>query len=136
MVSHRLAVKQGLLPFQFEAAPRPMDLTAHAGLTLDAETLLVLGVSALARRTPRGSLDSIVPRPAADRPPTEIARPSSRCPPRPPIQPANRAGLPAYDALAEAVKGPLRISLVFPVPHSLGSCACEELPRSVTGLAL
>ncbi len=39
---------QGLLPFQFEAAPRPMDLTAHAGLTLVAETLLALGMGALA----------------------------------------------------------------------------------------
>jgi hypothetical protein len=42
-------VGQGLLPFRFEAAPRPMDLTAHAGLTLVAETLLVLGVDALVR---------------------------------------------------------------------------------------
>lgn len=40
---------QGLLPFRFEAAPRPMDLTAHAGLTLIAETLLALGVDALVR---------------------------------------------------------------------------------------
>ena len=40
---------QGLLPFRFEAAPRPMDLTAHAGLALIAETLLALGVDALVR---------------------------------------------------------------------------------------
>lgn len=40
---------QGLLPFRFEAAPRPMDLTAHAGLPLVAETLLALGVDALVR---------------------------------------------------------------------------------------
>jgi DDE family transposase len=42
-------VGQGLLPFRFEAAPRPMDLTAHAGLTLIAETLLALGVDTLVR---------------------------------------------------------------------------------------
>ena len=40
---------QGLLPFRFEAAPRPMDLTAHAGLPLIAETLLALGVDGLVR---------------------------------------------------------------------------------------
>lgn len=40
---------QGLLPFRFEPAPRPMDLTAHAGLPLVAETLLALGVDALVR---------------------------------------------------------------------------------------
>jgi hypothetical protein len=37
---------QGILPFIFEAAPRPMDLTAHAGLTLVAETMLALGLDA------------------------------------------------------------------------------------------
>ena len=37
------------MPFRFEAAPRPMDLTAHAGLTLIAETLLALGVDQLVR---------------------------------------------------------------------------------------
>jgi hypothetical protein len=35
---------QGILPFIFEAAPQPMDLTAHAGLTLVAETMLALGL--------------------------------------------------------------------------------------------
>lgn len=40
---------QGLLPFRFDATPRPMDLTAHADLTLIAETLLALGVDALVR---------------------------------------------------------------------------------------
>lgn len=44
-----MPVGQGLLPFRFEAAPRPMDLTAHAGLTLIAETLLALGVDGLVR---------------------------------------------------------------------------------------
>lgn len=38
---------QGILPFIFEAAPRPMDLTAHAGLTLVAETMLALGLDAV-----------------------------------------------------------------------------------------
>lgn len=33
---------QGILPFVFEAAPRPMDLTAFAGLTLVSETMLAL----------------------------------------------------------------------------------------------
>ena len=50
---------QGLLLFQFEAAPRPMDLTTHAGLTLVAETLLALGVDTLAHRTPRDSGSSV-----------------------------------------------------------------------------
>jgi hypothetical protein len=40
-------VGQGILPFQFEPAPRPMDLTAHAGLTLVSETLLALGLDDL-----------------------------------------------------------------------------------------
>ena len=31
---------QGILPFVFEAAPQPMDLTAFAGLTLVSETML------------------------------------------------------------------------------------------------
>lgn len=39
---------QGILPFIVEAAPRPMDLTAHAGLTLVAETMLALGLDAVA----------------------------------------------------------------------------------------
>ena len=38
---------QGILPFRFEVAPRPMDLTAHAGLPLIAEALLALGVDDL-----------------------------------------------------------------------------------------
>jgi len=37
-------VGQGILPFVFEAAPQPMDLTARAGLTLVSETLLALGL--------------------------------------------------------------------------------------------
>ncbi len=40
---------QGLLPFRFDVAPRPMDLTARAGLPLVAETLLALGVDDLVR---------------------------------------------------------------------------------------
>lgn len=40
---------QDSLPFQFESAPRPMDLTAHAGLTLVAETLLALSLDDLVR---------------------------------------------------------------------------------------
>ena len=39
--------KQGLLPFGFEAARKPMELTAQAGLTLVAETLMALGAEAL-----------------------------------------------------------------------------------------
>jgi hypothetical protein len=42
-------VGQGLLPFRFAVAPRPMDLTARAGLPLVAETLLALGVDDLVR---------------------------------------------------------------------------------------
>jgi hypothetical protein len=38
---------QGILPFIFEAAPQPMDLTAHAGLTLVSETMLALGLDHL-----------------------------------------------------------------------------------------
>src|SRR5512137_2683120 len=41
------SVGQGLLPFVFEAATRPMDLTAHAGLTLVAETLLAVGLDSV-----------------------------------------------------------------------------------------
>jgi hypothetical protein len=41
--------RQGLLPFRMEAAARPMDLTAQAGLTLVAETLTALGVEDLVR---------------------------------------------------------------------------------------
>ena len=41
--------RQGLLPFRMEAAARPMDLTAQAGLTLVAETLAALGVEELVR---------------------------------------------------------------------------------------
>ena len=69
MVSHRLAVGQGLLPFQFEAAPRPMDLTAHAGLTLVAETLLALGVDALAEGYGSGSSVENARRHKIQRPP-------------------------------------------------------------------
>lgn len=36
--------RQGFLPFVFAAAPRAMDLTAQAGLTLVAETMLALGL--------------------------------------------------------------------------------------------
>lgn len=35
---------QGILPFVFEATPQPMELTAHAGLTLVSETMLALGL--------------------------------------------------------------------------------------------
>ena len=45
----RASPRQGLLPFRMEAAARPMDLTAQAGLTLVAETLLALGVDELVR---------------------------------------------------------------------------------------
>lgn len=38
---------QGILPFVFEGAPQPMDLTARAGLTLVTETMLALGVDEL-----------------------------------------------------------------------------------------
>lgn len=41
---------QGILPFVFEAAPQPMDLTARAGLTLVSETLLALGLEDVVRR--------------------------------------------------------------------------------------
>jgi hypothetical protein len=37
-------VGQGILPFVFEAASRPMDLTARAGLALVSETMLALGL--------------------------------------------------------------------------------------------
>jgi hypothetical protein len=37
-------VDQGILPVVFEATPRPMDLTAYAGLTLVSETMLALGL--------------------------------------------------------------------------------------------
>jgi len=40
-------VGQGILPFVFEAAPQPMDLTARAGLTLVSETMLALGLDEL-----------------------------------------------------------------------------------------
>jgi Transposase DDE domain group 1 len=40
-------VDQGILPFVVEATPRPMDLTAHAGLTLVSETMLALGLDQL-----------------------------------------------------------------------------------------
>jgi len=43
----RTQASQGLLPFGFEVAARPMDLTAQAGLTLVAETLMALGTEAL-----------------------------------------------------------------------------------------
>lgn len=41
---------QGILPFVFEAAPQPMDLTAHAGLALVSETMLALGLDELVQR--------------------------------------------------------------------------------------
>jgi len=41
--------RQGFLPFIFEAAARPMDLTAQAGLTLVAETMLALGLDDVVR---------------------------------------------------------------------------------------
>jgi hypothetical protein len=37
-------VDQGILPFVFEAAPQPMDLTAFAGLTLVSEAMLAVGL--------------------------------------------------------------------------------------------
>lgn len=40
---------QGILPFVFEALPRPMDLTARAGLTLVSETMLALGLDEIVR---------------------------------------------------------------------------------------
>jgi hypothetical protein len=40
---------QGILPFVFEAAPQPMDLTALAGLTLVSETMLALGLEEVTR---------------------------------------------------------------------------------------
>jgi hypothetical protein len=43
------STRQGLLPFRMEAAARPMDLTAQAGLTLVAETLAALGAEDLVR---------------------------------------------------------------------------------------
>lgn len=45
--------RQGLLPFRMEAASRPMDLTAQAGLTLVAEALLALGMPELVRASLR-----------------------------------------------------------------------------------
>ena len=43
--------QQGLLPFVIESAPRPMDLTARAGLTLVVETLLALGLDEVIAQT-------------------------------------------------------------------------------------
>lgn len=40
---------QGILPFVFEAALQPMDLTAFAGLTLVSETMLALGLDGVVR---------------------------------------------------------------------------------------
>lgn len=40
---------QGILPFVFEAAPQPMDLTAFAGLALVSETMLALGLDEVVR---------------------------------------------------------------------------------------
>lgn len=40
---------QGILPFVFEAAAQPMDLTARAGLTLVTEAMLALGLEELVR---------------------------------------------------------------------------------------
>jgi hypothetical protein len=42
-------VDQGILPFVFEAAGQPMDLTAFAGLTLVSETMLALGLDEVVR---------------------------------------------------------------------------------------
>jgi hypothetical protein len=42
-------VDQGILPFVFEGAPRPMDLTAFAGLTLVSEAMLALGLDEVVR---------------------------------------------------------------------------------------
>jgi hypothetical protein len=41
---HEEPDRQGVLSFAFEVSPRPMDLTARAGLTLVAETVLALGM--------------------------------------------------------------------------------------------
>lgn len=40
---------QGILPFVFEAAAQPMDLTARAGLTLVSEAMLALGLEEIVR---------------------------------------------------------------------------------------
>lgn len=40
---------QGILPFVFEAAPQPMDLTAFAGLALVSEAMLALGLDEVVR---------------------------------------------------------------------------------------
>lgn len=40
---------QGILPFMFEAAAQPMDLTAYAGLTLVSETMLAVGLDGIVR---------------------------------------------------------------------------------------
>jgi Transposase DDE domain group 1 len=40
---------QGILPFVFEAAGQPMDLTARAGLTLVSEAMLALGLEGIVR---------------------------------------------------------------------------------------
>ena len=42
-------MEQGILPFVFEGAPQPMDLTAFAGLTLVSETMLALGLDEVVR---------------------------------------------------------------------------------------
>jgi DDE family transposase len=42
-------VDQRILPFVFEAAPQPMDLTAFAGLALVSETMLALGLDEVVR---------------------------------------------------------------------------------------
>ena len=42
-------VDQGILPFVFEAAVQPMDLTAFAGLALVSETMLALGLDEVVR---------------------------------------------------------------------------------------
>ncbi len=41
--------RQGVLSFAFEVSPRPMDLTARAGLTLVAEAVLALGLDDVVR---------------------------------------------------------------------------------------
>ena len=46
-IDKRTHEAQGLLPFGFEVAHKPMELTAQAGLTLVAETLMALGTEEL-----------------------------------------------------------------------------------------
>lgn len=55
---------QGLLPFGFEVAHKPMELTAQAGLTLVAETLMALGAVPIA--TPMGPVIARIMGPGED----------------------------------------------------------------------